>query len=146
MIVNGRNTFRDVYTPILMTKPKEYDTQVRNVGYPSEDTVPRSSLKTNEIWNEDDRPFSKSNVNDQTSPGHHYTSDTPFSSKPQDARRVQNHWPDNVYQKTYGRPPPQHKNTSFSSMFDAHDTSENMTNYWSSSSVKTNHHSVLSSQ
>ena len=31
-------------------------------------------------------------------------------------------------------------------MSDAHDTSENITNYWSASSVKTNHHSVLSSQ
>ena len=130
VVVNGRDTFRDVYTPILMPKPNGYDTQVRNFGYHSEDTVPRSSLKKNEIWNEDDRPFSKSNVNDQTSPSSHYNSDTPFSSKSQDARRVQKLWPDNVYQKTYGRPPPQHKTTSFRSMSDAHDTSENMTNYW----------------
>ena len=66
-------------------------------------------------------------------------------SKPQDARRVQKLWPENVYQKTYGRHPPQQKTTSFSSTSDAHGTSENMTNYWSVSSVKTNHYSVLSS-
>ena len=97
-----------------MPKPNGYETQVRNFGYPSEDTVPRSSLKKNEIWNEDDRPFSKSNVNNQASPGHHYTSDTPLLSKPQDARRVQKIWPDKVSQNTYGRPHPQHKTTSLS--------------------------------
>ena len=81
-----------------MPKPNGYEKQVRNFGYSSEDTVPRSSLKENEIWNEDDRPFSKSNANDQTSPSRHYNSDTPFSLKPQDARRIQKLWPDNVYQ------------------------------------------------
>jgi hypothetical protein len=55
-------------------------------------------------------------------------------------------WPDNVYQKTYCRPPPQHKVTNLTGMSDSTGTSDNMVNYWSASSVKTQRSSVLSSQ
>jgi hypothetical protein len=145
VIVDERDTYNDVYTPspILMMKP-----QVRKFGNPREDTVPRSSLQKQDSWNEDDRSFlSKPGVNNQYySSGHHYPNDSPFSTKPQDARRVQKLWPDNVHQKTYGRPPPQYKTTTSTGVSDCYGTSDNMTNYWSTSSVKTNRSGVLSSQ
>jgi len=49
VVVNGRDTFNDVYTPILMSKPKGYETQVRNIPVRILSLVRHYRRKTSEM-------------------------------------------------------------------------------------------------